>query len=245
MQWGVGPPVTTLPARGSPGTARTGRDGPGQPFQRTADTPCPRPRDGVVSGFHPEATAAVEDAVGYEPTCWTRDPGRACRDMDQVLNEIRQLEELIENQGKQNVQAMPAKVNITKAPLLGSVSAPLTLVEFTDYQCPFCQRFFLQTFPELKRTYIDTGIVRFYVMDFPLPAHKNALQAAQAARCASDQGKFWEMHDQMQAHPETLEINELVGYAREFGMNADEFRSCIESGKHRQAVQDEGELAKK
>ncbi|MGH9426894.1 MAG: DsbA family protein [Terriglobia bacterium] len=75
-------------------------------------------------------------------------------------------------------------------------------MQFTDYQCEFCQRFHQQTFQDLKKHYIESGKVRFYSMDLPLDIHQNALLAAQAGRCAGEQGQFWAMHDRMQANPE-------------------------------------------
>lgn len=81
-------------------------------------------------------------------------------------------------------------------PPLGQTSAKVTLVEFSDYQCPFCARHFSQTEPQLIKEYIDTGKVKFYYRDFPLSQiHPGAQKAAEAARCAGDQGKYWEYHD--------------------------------------------------
>ncbi len=82
-------------------------------------------------------------------------------------------------------------------PMLGSANATITLIEFTDYQCPFCSRHYNQTYNQIKKDYIDTGKVKFYLRDFPLNFHPNAQKAAEAARCAGDQGKYWEMHDEL------------------------------------------------
>jgi protein-disulfide isomerase len=78
-------------------------------------------------------------------------------------------------------------------PILGRPDAPITLIEFTDLQCPYCNRFTATTFDRLKTEYIDTGKVRFISRDFPLDFHPQAMAAARAARCAGVQGKFWEM----------------------------------------------------
>ena len=81
-------------------------------------------------------------------------------------------------------------------PSLGKPDAPLTLVEFSDYQCPFCRRFFEQTLPALKSKYIDAGQLRYVFRDFPLDQiHPQARQAAESVHCAAEQGKYWEMHD--------------------------------------------------
>jgi protein-disulfide isomerase len=80
---------------------------------------------------------------------------------------------------------------------LGRSDAPLTLLEFTDYQCPYCRKFQAETWPLLKKNYIDTGKLRFIVRDLPLSFHSSARPAAEAAHCAAEQGKFWEMHHAM------------------------------------------------
>ncbi len=110
--------------------------------------------------------------------------------------------------------AKRAKLNLDGFQMLGSKNAPLTIVEFTDYQCPFCQRFHVTTFPDLKKNYIDTGKVRFYSRDLPLDFHANAMQAAEAARCAIEQGKFWELRDVMGANPDKLDLDHLAADSR-------------------------------
>ena len=117
---------------------------------------------------------------------------------EQILQELRQIRQLLERQqakpaAQQPQEEAPTKAKITDlsgVPMLGSKTAPLTIVEYTDYQCPFCQRFHVTVFAELKKAYIDTGKVRFFSKDMPLDFHPNAMRAAMAARCAGEQGKF-------------------------------------------------------
>lgn len=95
----------------------------------------------------------------------------------------------------------PLSVDVGDAPFLGNADAPVTMVEFSDYECPFCQRFFSSTLDSIKSTYIDTGQVRFVYKDFPLTSiHPRAQKAAEAARCVRDQlgdDGYWAMHDAM------------------------------------------------
>lgn len=87
-------------------------------------------------------------------------------------------------------------VGVGNLPALGSENAPVTIVEFSDYQCPFCEKHFIQAEPQLKSGYIDTGKVKFYYRDFPLSQiHQGAQKAAEAARCAGEQNKYWQYHD--------------------------------------------------
>jgi protein-disulfide isomerase len=162
---------------------------------------------------------------------------------DEILNELRQIRQLLEKQTAGNVKpaaAEPARarLHMEGAPMLGAINAPVTMVEFTDYQCPFCQRFHAQVYNELKKDFIDTGKVRFYSRDLPLyQIHPDAMRAAQAARCAGDQGQFWQLRNIMAAHPESLGLTNLVADASLLKINPDTFRTCVESGKYKEAVQ--------
>lgn len=113
------------------------------------------------------------------------------------------------------------------------------MVEFTDYQCPFCQRFHLTIFPKIKKNYIDTGRLRFFSRDLPLAIHANAVRAAQAARCAGDQGQFWGMRDRLQSNPEKLNFNEILNYAKHLELNGSTFQRCLETEKYKSAVSED------
>ena len=128
-------------------------------------------------------------------------------------------------------------VNTSKAPFLGSKEAPLTIVEYTDFECPYCNQFFENAFPELKKNYIDTGKVRFVSMDLPLEMHRNAFTAAEAGRCGGEQGKFWAMHDKMQGNPNHLEMIDLVQYAQDSGLSVSTFKECLDSHRYRDEIQ--------
>jgi len=172
-----------------------------------------------------------------------QDPGITRQQADEILKELRQIRQLLEKQGeKGGAPSQPAgpsraKLNLEGVPMLGSKDAPLTMVEFTDYQCPFCQNFHVKTFGELKKIYIDTGRLRFYSKDMPLDFHANAMRAAQAARCANEQGQFWTLREIMSANPDKLEMDYLVADAASLKMKTDIFQTCVESGKYREAVQ--------
>jgi protein-disulfide isomerase len=135
----------------------------------------------------------------------------------------------------------PVEVEIGNAPAIGDPDAPITIVEFSDFQCPFCVRHFQQTYPRILEEYVDGGIVRYVFKDFPLNSiHPQAAKAAEAARCAGDQGAYLDMHDvlferQMEwSGQEPTSI--FVGFAEELGLDADTFESCLTSGKYESAV---------
>jgi protein-disulfide isomerase len=171
-----------------------------------------------------------------------KDAGITRQQADQILNELRQIRQLLERQQARAPQAPEeqitrAKLNLEGFAMLGSKEAPLTIVEFTDYQCPFCQRFHTTAFSDLKKNYIDTGKVRFYSRDLPLDFHPNAMRAAQAARCANEQGQFWKLHDIMGANPNKLDLDNLLAFAADLKLDVNAFRVCVESEKYKNAVQ--------
>ena len=169
------------------------------------------------------------------------DQGITRKQADDILNELRQIRQLLERQAGQPAkppEPARAKLNLEGAHLLGSKDAPLTIVEFTDYQCPFCQRFHTTVFGDLKKNYIDTGKVRFYSRDMPLDSlHPDAIRAAQAARCAGDQGQFWTLRDIMGANPGKLDMNNLIADVTGLKMDVNAFRACVETEKYKNAVQ--------
>jgi protein-disulfide isomerase len=115
---------------------------------------------------------------------------------------------------------------------LGRSDAPLTMVEFTDYECPFCRRFASDVWPKLKKEYIDTGKLRYIARDLPLQIHASAAPAAEAAHCAGDQGKFWEMHAALLGGPEDLGSGGIERRARALGLDMASFGECIARRKY-------------
>ena len=115
---------------------------------------------------------------------------------------------------------------------MGAADAPVTVVEFTDYQCPYCLRFTRTTFPLLKSKYIDTGKVRWVALNLPLPFHKDAIKAAQAAHCAGEQGKFWEMRRVLFENPQKLNVTYLPAHAATLSLDIEAFNACLQSNRH-------------
>lgn len=127
-------------------------------------------------------------------------------------------------------------------PVRGNPAAPVTIVEFSDYQCPFCARV-NPTLAKIRETYGDR--VKIVFKDFPLPSHPQAPKAAEAARCAGEQNKYWEMHDAMFANQKALEVPSLKQTARTIGLNGVAFDACLDSGKWAKAVEEGSALGEK
>lgn len=156
------------------------------------------------------------------------------------------------NQAKQTSQEqfgpqIIRNISLDDDPMKGNPDAPITIVEFSDFQCPFCAKFHETTLPQLEKNYIQTGKVNFVYRDFPIQnIHPNAAPAALASECADDQGKFWEMHDlifENQQIWKDLPISQSVAlykqYALELGLNSNEFDSCLDSGKYLDEIQND------
>lgn len=115
----------------------------------------------------------------------------------------------------------------------GPAAAPVTVFEWSDYECPFCQRA-QDVLQRLQAEFPDT--VRFVFKDFPLRSHPNALPAALAARCAGAQGRYWEYHDLLFVAQPDLSRDHLIGYARRLGLDTPAFTECLDTGRFRDAV---------
>jgi len=133
------------------------------------------------------------------------------------------------------------QVSLDDDPVKGNPDAPITLVEFSDFQCPFCYRFHQNTLPLILENYVDTGKVKFVYRDFPIVSlHPNgAIPTAIAAECADEQGMFWQYHDKIFQNQKNWErlpaediINVLKTYAQELGLNTNQFNDCLDSGKY-------------
>jgi protein-disulfide isomerase len=136
-------------------------------------------------------------------------------------------------------------VSIDDDPLKGKADAPVTIIEFSDYQCPFCGRFVKNTFPDIAKKYIDDGKVKYVFRDFPLEFHKQAPKASEAANCAGDKGKYWEMHDKLFDNQSALTVDKLKQYAADIGLDTESFNACIDSGKHADEINKDLEDGKK
>jgi protein-disulfide isomerase len=128
--------------------------------------------------------------------------------------------------------AVGQTIDVAGAPADGNANATVTLIEFSDYECPFCIRHFKQTMPQIHANYVQTGKIRYVFKDFPIDQlHPQAIRGHEAAGCAKEQGKFWEMHGRMFSPGGTHTPSQLEERAAEAGLDLDAFRACIASGR--------------
>lgn len=132
----------------------------------------------------------------------------------------------------------PVDIDLTgETRVMGSADAKVALVEFTDYECPYCGQLFSNAYSQVKKEYVDTGKVKYFLKDFPLTQiHPNAQKSAEASNCALEQAKFWEYHDTLFGNQEALGVEALKKYAVDLGLNAAQFNSCLDSGKYAEKV---------
>jgi len=132
------------------------------------------------------------------------------------------------------------QVSLDDDPVKGDPNAPFTIIEFSDFQCPFCMKFHTQTLPLIEENYINTGKVKFVYRDFPIQSiHPNAFPAALASECADEQGMFWEFHDMVFVNQKTWERQDVVQSAQTFqqfaadiGLDMESFNTCFATAKY-------------
>ncbi len=151
--------------------------------------------------------------------------------------------------GGNNVPNVPTGIVDVSAdddPVLGKKDAKVTIIEFSDFQCPFCARFHEQAYTQIKTDYIDTGKAKLVYRDFPLSSiHPMAEKGAEAAGCAYDQGKFWEYHDVLfnkqtewtSGASEADNVVKLKQYAKDLSLDTNKFDKCLDDGKYKAEVQ--------
>lgn len=127
---------------------------------------------------------------------------------------------------------------------IGNEKAKVTVVEFSDFQCPFCRSFWSGAYQQIKKEYVDTGKIKFVYRDYPLSFHPASQVSAEASECAHEQGKFWEMHDKIfgeqakqGAGTITYGASELKKWASQIGLNMNTFNQCLDTGKYKSEVE--------
>lgn len=167
--------------------------------------------------------------------------------VQELQDQLRQLQEQLAQLNEiltplpRGVERAQVQMSLDDDPEMGSADAPITLVEFSDFQCTFCKQFYDQTLPQLRTLYVETGHLKFIYRDFPLPFHPNAQLAAEAAECAGEQAAYWAMHDQLfQSQAEWAETSQAKDlfqrYANSLGLDATQFTECLESQRYAEEV---------
>jgi protein-disulfide isomerase len=160
------------------------------------------------------------------------------QDMQALKSDIQAIKDMLQpKQAAGPTADKPIAVSIEGGATKGARDAKVTLIEFTDYQCPFCSRHFRDTLPQIDNDYVKTGKIRYVLREFPLETiHPMAFKAAEAANCSGEQGKYWEMHDRLFGNQNALGADQLPSYAQAVGLDAGKFKACLDSGKYTSKV---------
>jgi protein-disulfide isomerase len=192
-----------------------------------------------VHGWQPAGSKVPLDSIGEALTAKSQSAA--------MIQELRAIRTLLERENTQHAPAAPAQPTTATVslhgPSLGQSNAPLVLVEFTDYQCPYCKRFQEQTMPDLLRKYINTGKLRIFSRNLPLASHPNAEPAAQAALCADQQEKYWPMRESLFARNTNLTASNLLNAAIEAQLNLAQFTNCVQAKTFANRVQEDSQDA--
>jgi protein-disulfide isomerase len=163
------------------------------------------------------------------------------KEVDALRSEIDEIKTLLRE--RVGVPMRGVVLGTGDGPFKGAPDARVTVVEFSDYQCPFCGRHARETLPKIDETYIKTGKVKYVFRDFPLERiHPDAVKAAEAAHCAGESGKYWEMHDRLFGDQKAMAVKDLVLHAQALGADGPAFEQCLDNAKYatqvRQAFND-------
>jgi protein-disulfide isomerase len=147
----------------------------------------------------------------------------------------------------QEAPAQPVALNVEGAPFLGNKDAKVTVIEFSDFQCAFCARHSQQTLPAIVKDYVEAGKVKYVLRDFPIAAlHPQAHKSHEAAHCAGEQGKYWEMHARLFGNLRGQDAESLTAHAKGLRLDTGKFDQCVASGRHAASVKkaiEEGQRA--
>jgi protein-disulfide isomerase len=199
--------------------------------------------DGSARGWQVAGETPVKPALAAASGSSAASPGGVIsgNQAEAILRELREMKALLQKQQPAAKPAAPAAPRIVTMPLgdspsLGQASAPVVMVEFTDFQCPYCKRAHDDLLATLRKKYVETGKLRLVSRNLPLPFHANAEAAATAALCAGEQDRFWPMRDRLFANPEALARADFMKAADELKLDAKAFAECLDSTRHAAAI---------
>jgi protein-disulfide isomerase len=201
----------------------------------------------VAVGLLVLIAAPPSPAQSPDITTLQADVAKLKKDLEGVQRDLQEIKTLLRRAGAMPEEFKSIALGLGDGPFKGASDARVTLVEFTDYQCPFCARHQKETVPQLLEKYVKTGKLKYVVRDFPLEhIHPAAVKAAEAPHCAADNGKYWEMQERLFANPKSITPADLVAHAEALGLDSKAFKACMESGKYTPRVNQarvEGERA--
>jgi protein-disulfide isomerase len=192
----------------------------------------------LVSLSPPQNPADEIAALRREIAAMKEQQAAMQRDLQAIKNFLAQVAGAQAQQDPPMPNVVGAMVPTAGEPALGSATARVTIMEVSDYHCPYCRRQTQQTFPQINDEFIKTGKVRYLFVDYPIKQlHPTAARAHEAAECAGEAGKYWEMHNSLFANPPAKDDAALAAQARAIGVSDAAFAACLASGRYTAPVQ--------
>ena len=148
----------------------------------------------------------------------------------QILSALDELKKMLKGPSPPALTP-PPDLSVAGEPFKGAPAAKLAIIEYADFECPFCRRFEHEVYPQIRDNYVNTGKLKYFHRDMPLPFHQGAMPAARAAHCASEQGKFWEMHDTLLGDAASLTAADIDERAVKLGLDVAQLDQCIASDR--------------
>ncbi len=153
----------------------------------------------------------------------------------EILDQLKELKRLLTDGAAVPPGPQPplaSKLATQDEAFRGESGSTVAIVEYADFECPYCGQYEHDIYPQISKDYIETGKVKYFFRDLPLPMHPRALGAARAARCAGEQGKYWEMHDSLFAKQNAIRDVDMPGRAQELGLDSAKFSECLASNRY-------------
>jgi protein-disulfide isomerase len=154
----------------------------------------------------------------------------------QILASLDELKKMMKGPSQPTLKP-PQSMGVAGEPFKGEPAAKVAIIEYADFQCPFCRRFEHEVYPQIRDNYLNTGKLKYFHRDMPLPFHQGAMPAARAAHCASEQGKFWEMHDTLLGDAASLTSADIDERAAKLGLDISQLDRCISSDRFADIIQ--------
>lgn len=190
---------------------------------------------GLTQLGYAQAQSETKDPSQGELSALRTDIRALQAEQQQIITRLDELKQILQPSGQP--PAPVSSVSVRGEPFRGDSGARVALIEYADFECPYCGEYERKTFPKILSDYIISGKVKYFYRDLPLPEHARALPAARAARCAGEQGKYWEMHDSIFAKQNALSVPALLDRAHTLGLDTAKFTECQSSEKFTSDIQ--------
>jgi len=192
---------------------------------------------GLSQFGYTQAQSQAKDQPQGELSALRTDIRALQAEQQQIITRLDELKQILQMNGQPVRPQPPSTLDIHGENFRGNSGARVALIEYADFECPYCGEYERKTFPQILSDYIQTGKVKLFYRDLPLPMHARALPAARAARCAGEQGKYWEMHDSLFAKQNALSAPALLDRAQTLGLDKEKFTECQSSDKYTADIQ--------